>query len=174
MIRTSELRHIFNFQERSLLFLNLKSFSLIEILKLIDEDLNQNFLSSLEKGSKRFFVMETEYGDYFKALLKANLVAMKGEEVKSFDLVKSFYRSVLEIFRNNIFFTLTKVIKMIKSYHLNWNDCPRLLTDSSAFRLYIIKNLIKLNESKIGEKEDEVIKEAFAELKNRLRFSYYR
>lgn len=88
--------------------------------------------------------MQTDYFPYYKQLVQAFYISLMNEGMEEdIAIVMSHYKSFLALVRNNIFFTMTRYIKMVKFYKLDWNCSIKILGDYSAFRRYVIRNIVK-------------------------------
>lgn len=95
--------------------------------------------------------METDYFPYYKQMVQAFYIHFMNDGMKEdLAIVLSHYKSYLALVRNNIFFTITRYIKMVKFYKLDWSSGINILGDYSAFRRYVIRNIEKQNKEKLN------------------------
>lgn len=144
MVTRSSVGCIFDGEQPSnkILFLDLVTCSLQEITAQIAALTNTADLLDSIPDTKRRFVLQKDYSEYFDALVKR--YAEQGNEIKLVPVIKA----LLTLIQNNIFYNIAKITKLIKFYKLNWKDDVRILANSRAFKAYLHRSCLYSLEKK--------------------------
>lgn len=149
-----------------ILYLDLVDCTLQEIIYMIRQVTE---IPSIIEGEteRRRFILQKDYNVYFVGLLE--------HFKKSFPLdmeVNNIIRALLIVMQNNIFFNITKSIKLIKFYKLKGTDDVRILLNCNAFKNYLMICNKRESEGdevarrKNSRAEDEQILEVLNYIKN--------
>jgi hypothetical protein len=140
----SSIGCIFDSEQASnkLLFLDLVGCSLQEITSQIAELTETPDLLGDQPNSKRRFVLQKDYKEYFSALV--DRFASRRNDILLIPLVQA----LLTLIQNNIFYNIAKVTKLIKFYKLNWKDDVRILANTGAFKTYLLRTYLDNAEKK--------------------------
>jgi hypothetical protein len=108
--------------------------ALTDITATIAELSGTKDILDVEGDIKRRFVLQKDYNEYFFVLLD-QFEKKFPSDIKICNIV----RALLILIQNNIFYSITKFMKLIKFYKLNWKDDVRILANSNAFKAYLLR-----------------------------------
>lgn len=132
----------FNKSSNILAVLDMSQFPLSDIIYLLDQELDDQLSADIDEGNTRNFFLDSEYWDVYLKNIKQN----EPIKLSAFNSLKLHYTALLKIFRNNIFFNLTKLFKMLNTYNLNWSDRSIVLLNNLAFRAYLTHQTVSNKE----------------------------
>ena len=122
-------------------YANFVDCSLQEITSTIADLTGTDDILESSQSKKRRFVLQKDYNEYYDGL-----IAEFRDQFKSETRLSNVIRSLLTMIQNNIFYSITKFIKLIKFYRLNWRDDVRLLSHSNAFKIYLCRVTLESSE----------------------------